>query len=61
MEKVKSKYILKSLLSLIKNKLLLSLLSYNKNLQTKLDITLQDYKNASNVYITKEKDNTKNI
>ena len=59
MEQVNSKYIIQKIFSLLKTNSCLSIISYNNNLQKKLDVSFEDYKLASNVYIIQEKDNTK--
>ena len=54
MEKIKSKYIIHLTFSFLKKHKFLLTIIYNKAIQTKLDITLQDYKNTSNFYVIKE-------
>ena len=49
-EKIKSKFILKKILSLLWEHKKLDLIIYNKQLQNKLFINLENYKNASNKY-----------
>ena len=46
-EKIKSKYILKQILDKIKEKILLEIIKYNKIIQNKLDINLNNYKDFS--------------
>ena len=50
LENIKSKYILKNLFFYISEKKKLTLVKYNKNLQTKLNITLLNYKIFSGKY-----------
>ena len=54
MEKIKSKYIIQLIFSFLKKHRFLSMINYNKFIQSQSDISLQDYKNASNYYIIKE-------
>ena len=49
-ENIKSPYILRKLLSLLWENKKLDLIIYNKQLQNKLFINLENYKNASNKY-----------
>ena len=46
-EKIKSKYILKQILDKIKEKKLLEIIKYNKKIQNKLDINLNNFKEFS--------------
>ena len=59
MENIRSKYIIKSIFSLLKRTKFLSIITYSKNIQNKLNITLQDYSNISNISIIKENNITK--
>ena len=54
LENIKSIYILKILFSPLDDGIKLKLLRYNKNLQTKIDINIMNYKRFSNKYIIKE-------
>ena len=54
MNKIKSKYILIQCFSFLPTNTLLKLILLNKNLQSKVDITIENYKIASNYYITKD-------
>ena len=44
MLEIKSKIILKKIFKNIENKIWLKTIKYNKNLQNKLDISIEDYK-----------------
>ena len=55
-EDIKSLFILKKIFSLICNNKKLSLINYNKQLQNKLLINLENYKIASYKYKVVEKD-----
>ena len=59
MEKIKSKYIIQLTFSFLKKHKFLSMIIHNKLIQSQSDISLQDYKNASNYYIIKENDISK--
>jgi len=54
LENIKSIYFLKILFSLLDDGIKLKLLRYNKNLQTKLDINIMNYKRFANKYILTE-------
>ena len=54
LENIKSIYFLKILFSLLDDGIKLKLLRYNKNLQTKLDINIMNYKRFANKYIINE-------
>ena len=60
LENIKSKYILKNLFFYISEKKKLTLLRYNKNIQTKLNIHLFNYKIFSGKYRTIS-ENNKNV
>ena len=60
LENIRSKYILKSLLMYISEKKKLNLVRYNKNIQSKLNIKLLNYKIFSGICTTIYEDN-KNI
>ncbi len=49
--KIYSKYILNDILSFIDIKQKLKIIKHNKPLQKKLEITLEDFKNGSELYI----------
>ena len=51
LENIKSAYTLKCIFSFIKFKSQLELIVHNKQLQTKLDINLNSYKNSSHIYL----------
>ena len=55
-EKIKSPFILKKILSLISNNRKLVLINYNKQLQSKLLIGFEDYKITSYKYKIGERD-----
>ena len=52
-ENINSKYILQHIFSLLENCTKFSIIIYNKNIQNKLDIKLEDYKKVSGKYIKK--------
>ena len=49
-ENIKSNYILKKILNLIIKNKLLNILKYNKNLQKRLNLSINDYKDSSYLY-----------
>jgi len=49
-ENIKSNYILKKILNLIIKNKLLNILKYNKNLQKRLNLSINDYKDSSHLY-----------
>ena len=49
-ENIKSNYILKKILNLIPKNKLLNILKYNKNLQKRLNLSINDYKDSSHLY-----------
>ena len=53
-KKIKSPPILKKIFSFILFKTKLDIIIHNKSLQNKFELTIDDYKNASKKYITKE-------
>ena len=59
MEKIKSKFIIKLIFSFIRSNSFLSIISYNKKFQSKLNITLNDYKFSTNFELIKQNDITK--
>ena len=54
MKEIKSKYILNKCFSFLPSKTLLKLILLNRKLQSKVDITIENYKIASDYYITKD-------
>ena len=54
LNKIKSKYIIKTIFEKLITKKFLSIISHNKLLQTKMEINLNDYKNYSEIYTTIE-------
>jgi len=54
LEKIKSKYLVQNIFSMLNQKRKFKLVKYNKNLQNDLDIDLIDYKNLSGKYIIYE-------
>ena len=57
-ESIKSFYILKGIFSFLSEKEKLNIIIYNKNLQKKFDISIEDYKKVSGRYKEVEKDGT---
>ena len=51
LKEIKSKYILEDVLSYIQKKIKMKLIEHNKNLQTKVNISLKDYKNFGKIVI----------
>ena len=58
---IKSNYLIQYIFFLLNQNRKLKLVKYNKNLQNKLTINLDDYKNLSRKYIIYEKNEKKNI
>ena len=57
LKNIKSKFILKEILSLVETRLQLDLFKYNKDFQNKIDINLTNYKFFSKRYIIYEDNN----
>ena len=55
-ESINSLYILKEIFSLLSEKLKLEIIIYNKDLQNKLDINIENYKKIRGIYREVEKD-----
>jgi hypothetical protein len=55
MNQIKSKYILRICFSYLPSNTLLKLIQYNKNYQSKVDLTIEDYKIAADYYIKDNK------
>ena len=53
-ESIKSKYILKRIFKYLSDTKLLKIIKYNKVIQNKLDINIDDYKNISKIVIELE-------
>ena len=53
-ESIKSKYILKRIFKYLSETKLLKIIKYNKVIQNKLDINIDDYKNISKIVIELE-------
>ena len=49
LEKIKSKYILKNVLYNLEEKKLFYIIKYNKNIKKRIDISINDYKNYSDI------------
>ena len=49
-ESIKSPYILKDIFSFLSEKLKLEIIIYNKNLQKKIDINIENYKRIRLIY-----------
>ena len=56
LENVNSHYILIQIFSYLDKGQELAIISYNKSLQKKLEITIEDFKNESGAYIITKKD-----
>ena len=59
MEEIKSKFIIKLIFSFLRRNSFLTIISYSKQFQSKLNITLNDYKFATNYHLIQENDITK--
>ena len=60
-KEIKSNYILKGVFSFLSVKQILNMIIYNKQLQKKFNVDIEDYKRVSGKYKVKEMEMVKNI